>query len=183
MALAACDRHKTAYEYMPDMADAVSVKAYEGDAASPGNRSVRPPVKGTIPRGFTPYPYPESPEAAASLRNPLPRTTAILRQGQKTFQTHCQVCHGGRGLGDGPIVPKFPKPPSLVSEKVGAWTDGRIFHVITRGQNLMPSYAAQVSPEERWAAIHYVRVLQRAAHPTPEDIRRVAGKKGTDGQP
>jgi mono/diheme cytochrome c family protein len=61
-------------------------------------------------------------------------------------------------------------PPSLLSEKVRAWPDSRIFHIITRGQNLMPSYASQILPEDRWAAVHYVRALQRAAHPTAADL-------------
>ena len=51
------------------------------------------------------------------------------------------------------------------------WGDGHIFHVITKGQGVMPSYAQQIQPEDRWAVIHYVRALQRAEHPTEEDIR------------
>ena len=39
------------------------------------------------------------------------------------------------------------------------------------GQNLMPSYASQILPEDRWAIILYVRALQRSKHPTPEDLR------------
>ncbi|HZE19942.1 MAG TPA: cytochrome c, partial [Candidatus Angelobacter sp.] len=66
---------------------------------------------------------------------------------------------------------KFPMPPSLLSEKVSGWPDGRIYHVITRGQNLMPSYSSQILPEDRWAVIHYVRALERAAHPLPQDLR------------
>lgn len=171
MTMLACDRTKTTWEYMPDMSNSPAVKAYEPDARSPGNRT---PVAGTVPRGYEPYLFPTDPEAAGThLRNPLPRTAAILAKGQKTFNTHCAVCHGSRGLGDGSIVPKFPKPPSLIAAKVTDWSDGRIFHVITRGQNLMPAYASQIDPEERWAAVHYLRVLQRAGHPQPEDVQRV----------
>lgn len=173
----ACDRTTTTWEYMPDMADSPAVKAYEADATSPGNRSARAPMKGTIPRGYVPYAYPDNPEAAAAnLRNPLPRTAAILAKGKKTYETYCFVCHGTKGLGDGPIIPKFPQPPSLLSAKVVGWADGQVFHVMTRGQNLMPSYAAQITPEERWAVIHYVRVLQRAGNPRPEDIKGVASR-------
>lgn len=168
----ACTRTKPTLEYMPDMADGASVKAYESDPAFANGRSAQPPVKGTIPRGFEPYHYTDDPsDAGTNLRNPLPRSAEILAKGQKTFETYCLVCHGSRGLGDGPIVPKFPKPASLVSQKVVDWQDGRIFHVITRGQNLMPGYASQMSPAERWTVVHYVRVLQKAAHPTEEDIK------------
>ena len=36
------------------------------------------------------------------------------------------------------------------------------FYVITHGQNLMQTYATQVSPEDRWAVVHYIRALQRS---------------------
>ena len=168
----ACSSSKPAWEYMPDMADQPSFKAGKYDPQAPHHRSLREPVKGTIPRGYQPYPYKEDPEGAGrNLKNPLlPRTEAVLGAGQKTFNTYCFVCHGTKGLGDGPIVPKFPKPPSLQSEKVRGWSDGRIYHVITMGQNLMPSYASQVSAEERWAAIHYIRALQKSQNPTPQDV-------------
>ncbi|MFW5740336.1 MAG: c-type cytochrome, partial [Myxococcota bacterium] len=38
--------------------------------------------------------------------------------------------------------------------------DGRIYHVVTDGQNIMPSYAVQILPRDRWAAVRYVRDLQ-----------------------
>jgi mono/diheme cytochrome c family protein len=53
------------------------------------------------------------------------------------------------------------------------WGDGHIFHVITKGQGVMPSYAQQVQPEDRWAVIHYIRALQRAQNPTDEDVREL----------
>jgi len=132
---------------------------------------MRTPPAGTVPRGFTAWAFTkEEGEKAASIPNPLPITKEVLLSGQKSFNTYCIVCHGERGKGDGFIVPKFPRPPSLQSDKIKGWADGQIFHVITRGQNLMPSYATQIRPEDRWAIIRYVRALQRAGAPTPEDV-------------
>lgn len=162
---------RTTWEYMPDMADQPSLKAQRYAPDLPHHRGMLEPVAGTIPRGYEPYPYKEDPEAAGkNLLNPLPRTQAVLEAGQKTFNTYCIVCHGTKGLGDGSVVPKFPKPPSLQSEKVRDWSDGRIYHVITMGQNLMPSYASQLTSQQRWAVIHYVRALQKAGNPKPEDV-------------
>jgi mono/diheme cytochrome c family protein len=59
----------------------------------------------------------------------------------------------------------------LYSDKVVNWTDGRIYHTMTMGQGLMPSYASQVLPEQRWAIVHYVRALQKAARPTAADLQ------------
>lgn len=38
--------------------------------------------------------------------------------------------------------------------------DGYYFNVISRGFGVMPSYAAALTPEERWAVVAYVRALQ-----------------------
>jgi mono/diheme cytochrome c family protein len=40
-----------------------------------------------------------------------------------------------------------------------------MFQIVTRGQKNMPSYAAQVPPEDRRAAISYVRSLQGGPRP------------------
>jgi len=173
--LCGCSHRKTkpAFEYMANMAYSASIKAQNEDPMHPGMSAMRPPVPGTVPRGFTPYRYAvgDSLLAQRELVNPLPRTAEVLGRGQRVFMTYCVVCHGPKGDGQGYIVPKFPMPPSLLSPKVTGWPDGRIFHTVTRGQNLMPSYASQILPEDRWAVILYVRALERAAHPGAQDLR------------
>jgi mono/diheme cytochrome c family protein len=180
VAASGCGRkQKPALEYMPDMAYGPTVHAQNEDLMNPGYTSMRMPVEGTVPRGFTPYRYAveESLVAQRELVNPLPRSTDVLGRGQRVYMTYCVVCHGEKGDGQGYIVPKFPMPPSLLSAKVSGWPDGRIFHIVTRGQNLMPNYASQILPEDRWAVIHYVRALQRAGNPTAQDL--ATAKKGT----
>jgi len=182
LVMAACTSSKPPLEYIgPNMVKGPSLKAQRADCYmfKDSNdphciRGPRMPVEGTIPTNFEPYPYPNDAEAAGRLlKNPLRPTKAILERGQILFDTYCAVCHGNTGDGNGYIVPKFPQPPTLASDKVTNWTDGRIFHVITMGQNLMPSYASQVTADERWAIINYVRVLQRAAHPSAADLKAV----------
>ncbi|NMB83371.1 MAG: cytochrome c, partial [Ignavibacteria bacterium] len=51
------------------------------------------------------------------------------------------------------------------------WKDGRLFHVITDGQNIMPSYSSQITTEERWAIVHYIRVLERALNAKESDLK------------
>ncbi len=155
---------RTTMEYIPEMLSQASLRAQEAP---------RMPPAGTIPRGYLPYPFAidQGELAQTVLKNPLPVNRATLLDGKRVFENNCSVCHGPVGKGDGSIVPKFPMPPSLNSDKVKDWPDGRIFHVVSAGQNLMPSYASQVFPEERWAVIHYVRALQRAVSPTDEDVK------------
>ena len=166
LGFAACGKHESPnFIYMPDMVFTPALK-YQKEG-------MRLPVQGTIPRGYEPYVYTaeQGDAAGRELKNPLRRTQATLERGQAMFNTYCIVCHGPNGEGDGTVVPKFPRPPSLQSDKVRAWTDGRIYHVVTRGQNLMPSYASQIAPSDRWAIIHYVRALQKSKHPTAEDLK------------
>lgn len=164
--LAACSKtkEKPPWEYMPNMINNPAVKAYR----EPG----RLPVQGTIPQNFSEYPYAkeEVDKAGNELKNPLLHTKENFARGEKAYNTYCIVCHGPKGLGDGYIVPKFPRPPTLLSDKVRDWSDGSIFHVITMGQNLMPSYQSQVQPQDRWAIILYLRAIQRSTKPTADDI-------------
>lgn len=129
---------------------------------------------GTLPVGFNPYPFAaDEQEKSVALKNPVPITDDSLRYGKLMYETNCVVCHGPVGEGNGYIVPAYPMPPSLNSQRVRNWTDGQIFHVITHGQGRMWSYKSQLTIEERWAAVNYVRVLQRAQYPEPQDLDRM----------
>ncbi|MBX7147672.1 c-type cytochrome [bacterium] len=162
-ACAGAGGNRTTFEYMPDMMDQWHIKAQE--------EPYRAAPEGTVPVGYKAYPYSkEEGDMANSLQNPLAMTKENLLLGKKTFNTYCIVCHGSRGKGDGYIVPKFPMPPSLQSDKVRGLSDGRLFHIMTRGQNLMPSYASQTLEKERWATALYIRALQRSVKPSAEDV-------------
>lgn len=157
-------------EYMPDMYRQISMKAQEWDPHSPNGVGMKTPPAGTVPINYEPYTIGLlDTNAANALQNPLTGTNEVLEAGRKYYNTFCVVCHGVTGDGKGYIVPKFTMPPSLLSDKLLAWPDGRIYHTISMGQGLMPNYRQQVPSDKRWAIIHYVRALQRAAHPQPQD--------------
>ncbi len=144
----------------------------EASTKFPDGIGMRPPVQGTVARSFLPYAFKGKPEAAgASLANPLPATDAVIKRGRERYLTFCSPCHGNVGAGDSRLAGQFPNPPTLHSDKVRNWPDGSIYHVITEGQNVMPSYAAQVSRDDRWAIIHYIRVLERAHNAKESDLR------------
>ena len=89
----------------------------------------------------------------------LRATPQTLGEGKALFQTYCMVCHGEQGKGDGPISSKIPPPPSYVSDRLMQFPPGRIFHVITLGTGKMPTYASQLSADERWKVVTYVHVV------------------------
>jgi mono/diheme cytochrome c family protein len=130
----------------------------------PNGMTEQPPVPGTIPRGFQPFHYGPGPEEAMragnELKNPFPPDEGNIARGQQVYNNYCAVCHGMTGGGDGPLIPKYPNPPSYNTDKSKSLADGNMFHVITIGRNNMPSHAAQVSADDRWKVILYIRKLQ-----------------------
>jgi len=135
----------------------------------------RPPVPGTIPVTYFSHPYPKDDEKntdfadkfGREVKSPFADATEAVRmagvkRGEAIFNRICITCHGPLAEGNGPIVGPdlFPAPPTLRSDLAKAFTDGHIYHVITRGQKKMPSYADVLDPDERWAVILYVRALQ-----------------------
>lgn len=134
--------------------------------------SSRNPVEGTIARGFMPYMFDKNPDSAAvDMTNPYPATEANLILGKRKYLTYCSPCHGDIGDGTSRLKGQFPPGPTLHSDKVMSWSDGRIYYVITEGQNVMPSYAKTVTRKERWAIVNYIRVLQRAMDAKAEDMQ------------
>ncbi|MCX8010442.1 MAG: cytochrome c, partial [Ignavibacteria bacterium] len=127
--------------------------------------AMRQPVEGTVSRGNLPYQFKGNPELAGKmLVNPLIPTKSVLENGKKKYNIFCSPCHGNFGKGDSRLQGQFPNPPTLHSDKVINWSDGQIYHVITEGQNIMPSYSSQISSNERWEIVHYIRALQRAVN-------------------
>jgi mono/diheme cytochrome c family protein len=134
---------------------------------------MRLPVPGTVARNYLPYPF-KTQEEAAVLANPLPETEEIFKLGKKVFTNHCAVCHGPLGDGEHRLGKNYgAKPANLHTEQIRNYPDGMIYHVIVAGKNAMPSYAADLSEDECWAAVHYVRVLQRALNARDEDLEGV----------
>jgi mono/diheme cytochrome c family protein len=137
------------------------------------NYGMRNPVKGTVARGFMPYEFKMQNEPAVPLSNPFLPTKENLVLGEKKYNTFCSPCHGNLGDGDSRLRGQFPQPPSLHSTKSREWQDGNLYHVIVNGQNVMPSYASQMTREERWAVVNYIRVLQRAKNASEADIQAI----------
>lgn len=167
------DKSKPGLEYAPNMYDAI---AYNPDQKNPNfadGKTAQVPPSGTNPVGYARFNYPETREgydaASAGVVNPLPVTQKNLEEGKQLYVAMCGPCHGSDGKGNGSIVElgKYPAPPSYstgVSSRGGAMkdlTDGKIYHTIQYGINLMGSYASQLSPEERWQVVMYVRELQK----------------------
>ena len=152
------------FEYMPNMVHSLPYDSFSPNPVTRDGKTLQPPVPGTVARGVEPFRYGSSPEeaerAGRELRNPVPLDDETLARGRELYETFCLVCHGERGEGDGPLVPRIPNPPSYTSERVRTMAPGQIFHAISRGTARMPSYASQIPPARRWLIVHYVDSLR-----------------------
>jgi len=140
-----------------DMVDQPRPKPQGGMLAG----SLAPPA-GSVAVGEVPYIYAQDQAdlAGAALVNPLAATPAVLAHGKFVYEGVCITCHGARGAGDGTMTALFPKPPSLMTQRVRDWPDGQLFHRPMRGQGSMPSHSRQVDANDVWSVVHYIRQMQ-----------------------
>jgi mono/diheme cytochrome c family protein len=94
---------------------------------------------------------------------PVEVTPALLARGKERFEINCAICHGYTGAGDG-IVKTFglATVASLQDDQRRAMPDGQIFSTITNGKNTMGAYGPQITVEDRWAIVAYLRALQKS---------------------
>ncbi len=180
------DPRRPNYDFLPDMARGPRYNAFSSNPNFADGKTLQLPPPGTIARGLEPLHYAATPQdalrAGEELHSPLPADSAQARErGATVFATYCVVCHGAKATGDGTVTQRgFPPPPSLLLPHAANMKDGQIFHVLTYGQGNMPSYAGQISRQDRWSVIAYLRTVQGAApaaSPGPELSPRVRRAK------
>jgi len=156
---------------MVHMEDQPKLNPQKASAFFKDGHGMQLPVEGSVARGYMPYLI-ATQEEAAGLVNPLPRTQPVLQAGRTVYNQHCAVCHGLLGTGTPTLTSAYgAKPANLQAQTIRDYPDGKIYHVIMKGKNAMPSYAADLTEDERWAVVHYVRVLQRAQNARDEDFQ------------
>jgi mono/diheme cytochrome c family protein len=137
-------------------------------------RSARPLVTGTVPRGQLREDtllYTGKVDGADATVFPFPIDERALRRGQERFDIFCAPCHARTGEGDGMVVRRgYRRPPSYHDDRLRSAPVGHFFDVITNGFGAMPDYAAQIKAEDRWAIAAYIRVLQLSAHASLDDV-------------
>lgn len=128
---------------------------------SRGNPLYSVSVYGTARAGFeTSYqPLPAVIDSMSGIRSPTPATAASLANGHKYFAINCAVCHGDRGMGDGPATRYGMPGINLTMDLTKSRTDGYIYGMIRNGRGAMPTYN-RIEEMDRWDVVNYVRALQ-----------------------
>ena len=171
------------HAYMPDMYYSRAYETYGyndvgGEYDSLRSRGITytgMPVPGTVARGemLSYHLTNDSAGLTASngIKNPLDTMTVsptAMKEAERLYLVNCGICHGTALDGNGPLYnngngpyPAAPRP--LNADYAKALSDGHMFHVITYGIRTMGSYASQLTPEQRWYVIKYIRTKQGAA--------------------
>ena len=176
-------------EYSYNTWDEASIKKGSGhslrDLSHPGK-----PVKGTIARGYAgkasadlsranslviqpngsvPYYYEDTEAGRANatanlINNPYPITAKGLEEGKELYDIFCGICHGKKMDGIGHLArdgsPYQAAPKSFIIDEMIDASNGRYYHAIMYGLNVMGGYSDKMSYEERWNVIHYIRSVQ-----------------------
>ena len=168
-----------------DMHDQPKLKPYAQSRFFADGRASRPLIEGTVARGVLrddkEYFTGKSGDLPTKLM-PVPVTKALLERGQERYNIYCSPCHGVTGMGNGMVVQRgFKKPPVYGLQRLREESVGYFFDVITNGYGVMPDYASQIPPDDRWAIAAYIRVLQRSQESTVADVPPVELEKLKSG--
>jgi len=141
----------------------------------PDHRSERPPVEGTVARGdlrADTYFYTGKIGNNPGDVMPFPITKEVLERGRERFNIFCAPCHSRVGDGNGFIPSRgfARKPPSFHDVRLQKAPVGYFYDVITEGFGIMPDYASQIPPQDRWNIVAYVRALQLSQNATMADV-------------
>jgi len=138
-------------------------------------RSERPPVEGTVARGQLhedTYFYTGKTGNNPGDYMPFPVTKEVLERGRERYNIYCSPCHSLVGDGNG-FVPSrgfARKPPSYHIPRLQKAPLGYFYDVITNGFGIMPDYASQIPPDDRWKIVAYIRALQLSQNATRADV-------------
>jgi mono/diheme cytochrome c family protein len=184
IAISSCDgpRREPGKIYMPDMAYSRAYESYaERDSATftydMNNKGEKiffnnMPVTGSIKRGeLFPYTLPNDSVGyaqSAQVKNPydsIIMSKADMAEAGRLFNVNCGICHGAKGGGNGPIATAghIGGVANLTAEPYISMADGTMFHSLAYGKNLMGSYASQITKQQRWMIIKYIRTMQTKA--------------------
>lgn len=186
------------HAYMPDMYYSRAYETYGyndvgGEYDTLKKRGITytgMPVPGTVARGdMISYHLTNDSAgmtAATALKNPFD-TAAMgadkMKEAQRLYLVYCGICHGEKLDGNGPLPAGgayVAAPANFMAPNIKAFPDGHYFHVATFGIRTMGSYASQLTPEQRWMVIKYIRSKQGAGAGKPAADSTGAKKSGAD---
>lgn len=127
---------------------------------------------------------PQEPPRLHSPSGSVPRISRVHRRqtppgaedrnqhGERLFRINCAHCHGSTAEGDGPVAPYLPAPPAnLRAPHAQEKPASALYAIITDGVEVMPAFKGELSSDERWALVDFIRSM---IGPEPPSSRQMS---------
>lgn len=100
-----------------------------------------------------------APQKAAQTINPVAYSQESIDDGRDIYLDNCLVCHGKRAVGR-PVADTglTTRSPNLV-KRLRTHTEGDFHWKISNGRGEMPAFEEELSSEEIWSVINYLKFL------------------------
>ncbi|MCE0522288.1 MAG: cytochrome c [Methylacidiphilales bacterium] len=175
---------KPPFEIFPDMIYQDKVKDQAPSAFFADGNSARPPIPGTVAEEMpamndywstgkwddthwgTGIPVHDAVDGG----RPLQIDAANLARGRERYGISCEVCHGAAGDGKG-ITSKYGLngAANYHIDRLRQASDGDLFNTISNGKGQMLGYGYNITIDDRWRIVMYIRALQRSQDAAPGD--------------
>jgi mono/diheme cytochrome c family protein len=172
------------FELFPDMNYQDKVKDQVSSTFFADGNAARPPVPGTIAEEMPAHndywatgKWDEAhwgdgiPVHPATANAPaLQVDAANMNRGRDRYNISCSACHGASGDGKG-ITSKYGlnAAANYHDARLIQASDGDIFNTMTNGKGQMIGLGYNISIDDRWRIIMYIRALQRSQNATLDD--------------
>jgi mono/diheme cytochrome c family protein len=168
-----------------DMDNQEKIKPQQRNPMFADRRGMRPPASGTVARGELALDdalhrgLRDGSDSTSWVETiPVPVSMQTMRRGQQRYDVFCSPCHGLSGYGDGMVSKRaedlqegtWTPPSSLHTDLIRGRPVGQLYNTITNGIRNMPAYSSQISVEDRWAIVAYIRALQRSQGAAIDDV-------------
>ena len=125
-------------------------------------------MTGFVAAGFNfktkddPKPWPV-PDADKSKANPIKADASSVADGKTLWTTHCQSCHGKKGMGDGSKAAQLKTEPGDFSKaSTQAQSDGSLYYKIAKGRDDMPSFRKKIPEnDDIWSLVNFMRTMKK----------------------
>jgi mono/diheme cytochrome c family protein len=175
---------KPPFEVFPDMIYQDKVKDQMPSAFFPDGVASRAPIDGTVAEEMPAkidywasgkwddshwgdgIPVHEARDGGSALQV----DEANMARGRERYGIDCAVCHGATGAGNG-ITSKYGLngAANYHTDRLRQASDGDLFNTISNGHGQMLGYAYNITIDDRWRIVMYIRALQRSENAALND--------------
>ncbi len=98
-----------------------------------------------------------APAKEAARKNPMPADKDSIARGEAIYNTHCALCHGEKGKGDGVTASTLNPRPADLTKHARHHSDGDLAWKIAHGRGVMPGFKNVLTEEQIWDVVNFIR--------------------------